>query len=235
MATENWPAVRSLAQTALLHSGDAPEVVRKVGELKNVILRSAARAGAGSRLVDDPERYGQVQELEAMLRRSRARILPDRGDVPTEETAARARVDVVLELLEAGVLLPAHADAAHEIREVFMAVTKGLWPKAGMVTREKLIGRTARRRFVDPIAQLDPAMRRLWSSRYRPWADEMSRQWIWRGNTGGMTTLALFVAVVVDCRTLEEVGLFEGIGRERAVEVLEAALDRYARMAGWIK
>ncbi len=231
----DWPAVLALARVALLYSGDAPEVRRRIGGLKNGMLRRASVAGEGSRRIVNEVLSGQANELGALLERSAARTLPERGERPTRATAERARLDAVSELQDAGLLLPAHADAAHEIREVFSAVTAGMFASAGTITRDKLITRTRMRRYVDPIARLDARLARLWDSRYKPWANRMSKRYAARGNVASVSVLELVVALVVDGRTLGEIGVTIGVGRDQAVKALVWGLDDYARAAGWIK
>lgn len=46
---------------------------------------------------------------------------------PTPETAAKLRQDVVLDLLASGEITQDHADAAAEIRECWMAQTRGVF------------------------------------------------------------------------------------------------------------
>ena len=166
-------------------------------------------------------------------RRSRAGSAPaEDGQGPTPQTRARLRADPLLRLVRSGRLGPEHLAAAEEIRAIFEALTARLGARAIDLAATSSSGRR-RGRFVQPFERMREDLFRRYRRIYRPWALEVRR--MRRGQ--GIDPLALVLDIVIEGRPLGAAVARIGRRRQEAldqiVEALRAALELYARRAGW--
>ena len=154
-----------------------------------------------------------------------------RSDIgPTPETAAKLRRDLVARLAREGRLGREQVRAALEVRRVWEAFGRGLFPATN--TMAAVAGRRERAMFVDPIDRLTPEEERAWRLRYRPWAREMAVTVA--AGAIRTTRLQLILDVVVDNHGLREVEGWYRMRHGAAIEHIRAALHRYAEIAGWV-
>ena len=152
---------------------------------------------------------------------------------PTPETAGKLRHDIVERLAREGRLGREQVRAALEIRRVWEAFGRGLFPAARPIAL--IAERRKHAMFSDPIDRLTPEEETAWRLRYRPWAREMAVTVA--AGVIRTTRLQLILDIVIDNHGLREV---EGWYRMRhvrhggAVEHIRAALHRYAEIAGWV-
>ena len=158
-----------------------------------------------------------------------ARVAEERVG-PTPETAARLRHDLVVRLAREGRLGGQQVRAALEVRRVWEAFGRGLFPTVD--TTAPIAQRGKQAMFVDPIDRLTPAEERAWRLRYRPWAREMAVTVA--AGAIRTTRLQLILDVVVDNHGLREVEGWYRMRHGGAVEHIRAALHRYAEIAGWV-
>ena len=85
-------------------------------------------------------------------------------DYGTEETRNRLQPDPVLVMISKGLLDTAQEHAASEIREVYLAITRGLWPK---ITSGEIRGLTE---------GISDGLATAYSTRYRPWVAQHRRE-----------------------------------------------------------
>ncbi len=156
--------------------------------------------------------------------------IADENIGPTPETAARLRRDLVARLAQEGRLGREQVRAALEVRRVWEAFGRGLFPGARAIAP---VGqRTRRAMFVDPIDRLTVEEERAWRLRYRPWAREMAVTVA--AGAIRTTRLQLILDVVVDNHGLREVEGWYRMRHGGAIEHIRAALHRYAEIAGWV-
>jgi hypothetical protein len=131
--------------------------------------------------------------------------------LPTPETLHKQRYDVVANLLARGQLNHEQAKAADEIRGVFSAVGRGMFPSSGWTPRISKLPRTRPAR--DFIDCMTPAECYAWEFNYLPWTREMALQIV---ALPGTTWLQLIIDVVVENEFLNTVerryGLASGHG-----------------------
>ena len=149
---------------------------------------------------------------------------------PTPETASRLRRDLVARLAREGRLGPEQVRAALEVRRVWEAFGRGLFPTVDATA--PIVQRGKHAMFVDPIERLTPAEERAWRLRYRPWAREMAVTVA--AGAIRTTRLQLILDVVVDNHGLREVEGWYRMRHGGAIEHVRAALHRYAEIAGWV-
>ena len=166
-----------------------------------------------------------------MARRQRSEApAPAEEAGPTPETAAKLRRDLVVRLAGEGRLGREQVRAALEVRRVWEAFGRGLFPAARHIAP---VGERAKRAmFVDPIDRLTRAEERAWRLRYRPWAREMAVTVA--AGAIRTTRLQLILDVVVDNHGLREVEGWYRMRHGAALEHIRAALHRYAEIAGWV-
>ena len=172
-----------------------------------------------------------------MVRRRHRHIRPQSPEAraaepvpPTAETVAKLRRDVIQRLFGEGRLRPEHARASQEIRRVWEAFGRGLFPAAH---RQDRIPQPHRRAmFIDPIERLTPAEEIAWRTHYRPWAREMSVQVV--AGTVRVSRLQLVLDVVVDNYGIRQVEGWYRMRHGMAFEHIRAALHRYCEIAGWV-
>ncbi len=157
---------------------------------------------------------------------------PEATDIPpTPETCRKLRRDVVAGLAAAGRLSPEQHRAAEEIRTVWEAVGRGMFPTA---SRLKSFGRRNRgarppRDFIDRMGSSEYL---AWRGRYVPWSRGESVELL--AGAVGTTRLQLTIDVVVDNLGLRQAESRYGIRKHGAAfDHLSAALRRYAERAGW--
>lgn len=144
-----------------------------------------------------------------MVRRSKAVCdTPDEAACgPTPETAAKLESDVIDDLWRAGRLRLHHVKAADELRRMWHALGRGMFPAGGMGGAS----RASMAAYPSPIERLTDAEDRIWHQRYRPWCDRLG------------AGVAIVYAVVWDNRPLDG---------EDEVAALAFGLDVYADLAG---
>lgn len=150
---------------------------------------------------------------------------------PTAETVAKVRTDVINRLYSEGRLRPEHVDAALEIRRVWEAFGRGLFP--GSHISDRIPQPHVKAMFMDPIDRLTPAEEIAWRRRYRPWAREMALLIV--TGTVRVSRLQLMLDVVVDNNSIRQVEGWYRMRHGMAFDHIRAALHRYCRMAGWIQ
>ena len=156
--------------------------------------------------------------------------IADENIGPTPETASRLRRDLVARLAREGRLGREQVRAALEVRRVWEAFGRGLFPTVD--TTAPIAERRKQAMFVDPIDRLTPAEERAWRLRYRPWAREMAVTVA--AGAIRTTRLQLILDVVVDNHGLREVEGWYRMRHGGAIEHIRAALHRYAEIAGWV-
>ena len=120
--------------------------------------------------------------------------------------------------------------AALEIRRVWEAFGRGLFPAAGSIAPRA--GRKRHAMFCDPIERLTPEEESAWRLRYRPWAREMAVTVA--AGAIRTTRLQLILDIVIDNHGLRQVEGWYRMRHGGAVEHIRAALHRYAEIAGWV-
>ena len=149
---------------------------------------------------------------------------------PTPETVRKLRRDIVARLARGARLGEEQLRAALEIRRVWEAFGRGLFPATRPVA--PVADRRRRAMFTDPIDRLTPAEERAWRLRYRPWAREMAVTVA--AGAVRTTRLQLILDVVIDNHGLRQVEGWYRMRHGAAVEHIRAALHRYAELAGWV-
>ena len=149
---------------------------------------------------------------------------------PTPETVRKLRHDIVLRLAQEGRLGNEQVRAAIEIRRVWEAFGRGLFPAAGSIA--PVAARKRHAMFSDPIDRLTPAEENAWRLRYRPWAREMAVTVA--AGAIRTTRLQLILDIVIDNHGLREVEGWYRMRHGAAIEHICAALHRYAEIAGWV-
>lgn len=166
-----------------------------------------------------------------MARKARPEPRPMQEDAgPTPETAAKLRRDLVRRLAEEGRLGREQVRAALEVRRVWEAFGRGLFPATSVFS--PVVGRKGRAMFADPVERLTRAEEAAWRLRYRPWAREMAVTVA--AGAIRTTRLQLILDVVVDNHGLRQVEGWYRMRHGSAVEHVRAALHRYAEIAGWV-
>ena len=149
---------------------------------------------------------------------------------PTPETAGKLRHDIVERLAREGRLGREQVRTALEIRRVWEAFGRGLFPAARPIAL--IAERRKHAMFSDPIDRLTPEEETAWRLRYRPWAREMAVTVA--AGVIRTTRLQLILDIVIDNHGLREVEGWYRMRHGGAVEHIRAALHRYAEIAGWV-
>lgn len=150
---------------------------------------------------------------------------------PTRETVAKLKGDVVVRLYNEGRIRAEHLQAAREVRRMWEAFGRGLFPTAQDPGQYHQAHQRAK--YNDPIARLSLAEEAAWRARYRPWAHEMSYEVV--AATARVSRLQLVLDVVVDNNGVREVEGWYRMRHGLAFEYLRGALHRYCEIAGWIE
>jgi hypothetical protein len=158
---------------------------------------------------------------------------PTRPIPPTAETVAKVRSDVINRLYSEGRLRPEHVDAALEIRRVWEAFGRGLFP--GSQIDDRVPQPHIKAMFLDPIDRLTPAEEIAWRQRYRPWAREMALLIV--TGTVRVSRLQLMLDVVVDNNGIRQVegwyrmrhgGAFPASAHEDALDKLTMLVQQHS-------
>ena len=91
---------------------------------------------------------------------------------PTPETLEKLERDVARDLFLAGKLKQAHWDAALEIRDMYAAIGRGMFP----AFRPREGGHVAGYRVRDFLDLMSPAESAVYERHYKPWANKMGRR-----------------------------------------------------------
>ena len=150
---------------------------------------------------------------------------------PTPETATKLRRDVIERLFKEGRLREEHVRAADEIRRVWEAVGRSLFPSGARFDSPRQSH--LRRAPKEPLQGMSDVEEVIWRRRYRPWADEMSVP-IATG-TVRVSRLQLTLDVVVDNHGLRQIEAWYRMRHGMGFQHLRAALHRYGNLAGWIE
>lgn len=150
---------------------------------------------------------------------------------PTPETVSKLRYDVLAKLYLDGKLDDVQIAAADEIRKVWEAVGRGLFPRAR--TLDRIPNRSGAVRRREPADLMTHAEARAWRDRYRPWADEMSVAIL--SSVSRVSRLQLTLDIVVDNYGFRQVETWYRLKHGVAAGHLRTALDRYCALAGWIE
>ncbi|MBI4185315.1 MAG: hypothetical protein HY521_15085 [Proteobacteria bacterium] len=157
------------------------------------------------------------------------------GPRPGLDPGLKARTDVVEALFRRGHLAPEEWEAARDIRRVWEALGRGLFPRPRSAECLDLSAwlpeAPARAPFRDPFGRMSGREERAWRVRYRPWAKEMAAP-VARGSRVSRSELTIDIVVAnLRPRRAEEV---HRLGHGAALPALRAALSRYAEIAGWL-
>jgi hypothetical protein len=147
---------------------------------------------------------------------------------PTPQTVAKLRRDIVERLRQEGRLSEEQARAAAEVRRVWEAFGRGLFPRARELDQPR---KPHGGMFVDPVERLTDGEERIWRLRYRPWAREMSVEIV--ANVVRVSRLQLVLDVVVDNFGVRQVEGWYRLRHGHALEHVRSALERYCEIAGW--
>ncbi len=232
-------AFEEALRVCLFWSGDHEQAREKLQALAHCLhrhSRKAAKAGTTTSIQDAKHAKDYRERIMALLGTSSRRMKPKheakreeggRDRVPpTPETKAKLEGDVILELVQRGQLQHIHADAAMSILEMFETITKGQGAKA--VTLEPSAG---------PIRdEEDPESDKFgkhYSEVYKPWANAMSAIPVAQSNVATRNVLALVFRVVIDRRTIYNVGSEFSLTGPDTIKVLHQGLEAYCVAAGW--
>ena len=121
--------------------------------------------------------------------------ITDGGMEMTDNRSNRMRRDVMAKLEATGRLKSDHLLAVEDIRRIWRAFSRGLFPAARDISRPKVDGC---RSFIDPIGRMREGEAALYARRYKPWADWASKQLIANGAAERVTLLQLTYDMVID-------------------------------------
>lgn len=163
-------------------------------------------------------------------------IAEERG--PTPETKAKLKSDVVLKLYQAKRLTREQFCAAEEIRQIWEALGRGMFPSSGAL----LFG-TGGGSPGSPVERLSEDEENKWKNNYTPWAKGIGKDVVtphtgtWRHKGNFVTYSQLVYDVVVDNRGPSQLEKEYKVPRGKGVvtKLLQTALTEYARIAGWLK
>ena len=172
-----------------------------------------------------------VRRKHRSIRPPAARHGEEQTVAPTRQTVAKLRHDVVDRLHKEGRLRSEHLQAAREIRKLWEAFGRGMFPTAQDPAATHQAHRKAE--YIDPIGRLSLAEEIAWRTRYRPWADEMSHEVV--AATARISRLQLVIDIVVDNNGVREVEGWYRMRHGLALDYLRGALHRYCEIAGWIE
>ena len=148
---------------------------------------------------------------------------------PTPETLIKLRRDVIGRLETKGKLRSEHVRAAKEIRRIWEAFGRGLFPGISDVPRQKHCRSVA----VDVLDRLNDIEEIIWRTRYRPWAKETSVDIV--AGAVRVSRLQLVLDIVVDNYGLRQVEGWYRLRHGLALGHLRDSLNRYAVLAGWVE
>lgn len=141
----------------------------------------------------------------------------------TLQTARKLRSDVVLRLYRRGSIDAVQRLAAEEIREVWMALARGMFPQSRFGIQLP-VETKGKRSFREPFERMSDRQRRLYERRYRLWIAETGRMKI-----GATRTLAALVhEILIDNRGPRQLDRDWRLRNGSARDHLRDALDLYA-------
>jgi hypothetical protein len=146
----------------------------------------------------------------------------------TEQTLKKRRDDVALAFYKRGRLTSEQLLACEEIRMVWEAWGRGLFPSARRLDPDAPA--TNRRAFRDPVQRMRSHEEAAWRQRYRPWAEEMRVSVL---APTGVTRLQLILDVVVDNQGVRNLERRYGMRNGSAFTHILDSLARYCEIAGW--
>ena len=183
---------------------------------------SRNRAGTGPEMGRWKLQSTRKKRLKQTTARNRLRAVP-----PTRQTVAKLKTDIITRLYGMGRIEDHHAHAAHQIRTVFEAVGRSMFP---VLDPEMWTGKAPRKRagrdFLDRMTERE---RHLWQHHYLPWTREMAVEIA--AGLPGVRWLQLVIDVVVENLTLREVEQRYRLAHGKAFEFVKSGLEKYARHA----
>jgi len=146
----------------------------------------------------------------------------------TIETFKKLQVDVVKRLWEKGYLDDTQARAASEILDIMQGLETASLKMSNAV---EAFASPPKRMGPPAVAGLPMHLRDKWQKRFRHWIAEEGNAFV----VPGVRRLEVVVRVVRDNRPLGKVEAEYRLPRRSMRAVLEASLDRYGEIAGWIR
>ena len=113
----------------------------------------------------------------------------------TDKRSNRLRRDVMEKLEASGRLKPDHMLAVEDIRRIWQAFGRGLFPAARDIARPRVDGG---RPFTDPVGRMREGEAALYQRRYKPWAVWAGREAIANRAGERLTLLQLVYDMVID-------------------------------------
>lgn len=209
---DNFAIVKPLCRAALVYSGNADEVRRRVAQLRNR-LKLAGDAQAAGELGDLLERFQKPKPAA------------DMGEGPTPETRAKLRPDTVEALYRKGTIGEEERTAAGEIRDVYEALGRGLTPQAMDLRDAGPRARAPGTRFAAGLERMPDRLYRLWRRKYQAWVEECGAVRVVESNLIDYNLARLALDVIVEGKSLREIertyGLRNGSLSAKLVEALE--------------
>lgn len=146
------------------------------------------------------------------------------GFKPTQETVKKLRVDILYRIAKH--LSHEQRLAAEEIRSVSELFSLSLSSPAydGGVSGGDPSG------YLHPFHRMKTQTQHAYERRYRPWAAEMATIDAWPG----FSLFRLCKEIILDNQTTWQIEDTHGIRHGKALVSLTRALERYARIAGWV-
>lgn len=152
------------------------------------------------------------------------------GRGPTPETKAKLKSDVVLKLYQAKRLTREQFCAAEEIRQIWEAMGRGMFPSSGALLFGAGGGNPG-----SPVERLSEDEEWKWKNNYTPWAKGIGKK---EAIVESVVTYSQLVYdVVVDNRGPSQLEKEYKItaGKGKVTKLLQTALTEYAVIAGWLK
>ena len=209
---DNFAIVKPLCRAALVYSGNAGEVRRRVAQLRNR-LKLAGESEAAAELGDLLERFQKPKPAAGV------------GEGPTPETRAKLRPDTVEALYRKGTIGEEERTAAEEIRDVHEALGRGLTPRAMDLRDAGPRARAPGTRFAAGLERMPDRLYRLWRRKYQVWVEECGGLRVVESNLIDYSLARLALDVIVEGKSLREIertyGLRNGSLSARLVEALE--------------
>jgi hypothetical protein len=137
-------------------------------------------------------------------------------------------VDIVVRLRDDGRLTPEEFEAALEIRRIWEALGRSLFPSTGGLDR---LRQPQQATSFDPILRMTAGEERIWRLRYRPWASEMSVEIV--AGMVRVSRLQIVLDLVIDNYGFRQVEGWYRLRHGHALGHMRAALHRYCEIAGW--
>lgn len=158
------------------------------------------------------------------------RIEDEQGIPPTPETARKRRDDIIEDLRKRKKLWAEHENAALEIRTVWEAIGRGLFPRA--VSLDAAIRPPKGTRYKDFLGRMTDSEMAMWRNNYTPWKAIESNILV---TVGRGTRAQMVFDIVVENFQLRQVEMGYGMRHGTAVTELRESLHNYAEIAGWVR